>query len=688
MRFVLIEPLIAVALFWCFASAWAHELPAVEVIGHYDNAIGTSDTASQGVVGSELLKNRALLRPAEVLEYIPGMVVSQHSGDGKANQYFLRGMNLDHGTDFATTLNGVPINMPTHAHGHGYSDLNMLIPELVSRIDYRKGPYFASEGDFSSAGSANIVYRTRLDQPFASFTVGERGYLRAVYGESREIGQGLTLLSAIERLNNNGPWTVPEGIRKTNALFILSSGSQREGWTTSFSAYSASWRSTDQIPQRLIDAGTYQGQAFGRFDSLDPSDGANTSRFSLSGEWRSSTDHELTKVEWYAIKYDLNLFSNFTYSLDRANDQFTQTDKRTVLGGKAFKSWLTDLGSDRVLQNTLGVQVRQDHIRVGLYDATGGQIMSQGTVRDDSVKQTMVGVYGESEIGWARWMKTIVGLRADQLYADVTSHTLAENSGTSTAFKFSPKFSVILGPWAKTELFFNTGRGFHSNDARGTTVRIDPKSGLPIDPVRGLVSSKGQEVGIKSQLIPNLQTTLAFWQLDFDSELVYVGDSGNTQPGRPSRRTGVEWSNHWTPNSKFLMDMNLAWTTPRYSDLEPVGNYIPNAVEKVANVSLAVRNMGPWSGSVGVRYIGSAALIEDNSIRSEPSLTVNARVSRKMSDKVDITLDVLNLTDRKNHDISYYYASRLAGEPSSGVNGIHVHPAEPRTIRLSAKMLF
>jgi outer membrane receptor protein involved in Fe transport len=300
----------------------------------------------------------------------------------------------------------------------------------------------------------------------------------------------------------------------------------------------------------------------------------------------------------------------------------------------------------------------------------------------------MVGVYGESEVGWTRWMKTIVGLRADQLYADVTSHTLAENSGASNAFKLSPKFSVIFGPWAKTELFINSGRGFHSNDARGTTARIDPKSGLPIDPVPGLVSSKGHEFGIKSQWIPDLQTTLAFWRLDFDSELVYVGDSGNTQPGRPSTRTGVEWSNHWTPNSRFWMDVNLAWTTPRYSDNDPAGNYIPNAVEKVANVSVALRNIGPWSGSLGVRYIGSAALIEDGSVRSEPSLTVNARVNRKISDKVDVTLDILNLTDRKNNDISYYYASRLSGEPAGGVSDVHVHPAEPRTVRLTARVRF
>jgi TonB dependent receptor/TonB-dependent Receptor Plug Domain len=675
-----------ISLSWCSSAVQGHELAPIVVTGHYDNSIGTSDAASEGVIGPELLRNRAILRPADVLEYIPGMVVTQHSGDGKANQYFLRGMNLDHGTDFATTVNGVPVNMPTHAHGHGYSDLNFLIPELVQRVEYRKGPYFASEGDFSSAGAANFVYRTKLDRPFADVTVGQRGYLRGVAAVSREMNEGVNLLSAVERLNNNGPWTVPEGIRKTNAQFILSGGSPREGWSTSLSAYSAHWNSTDQIPQRLMEAGVYQGQPFGRFDSLDPSDGARTQRTSLSGSWHQASDHALTKIEWYAIQYDLNLFSNFTYSLDRANDQFAQTDDRTVWGGKAYRAWLSELSDGRNMQNTLGVQMRQDRLRVGLYDTVSRQI--QATVRDDDVQQTLVGIYGENEMGWSTWLRTVAGVRVDQFNAKVTSHAQSLNSGIATANKVSPKFSVILGPWQKTEFFINAGKGFHSNDARGTTAKVDPKTGLPIDSVPGLVGSHGQEIGLKSQIVPDLQTTLAIWRLDFDSELVYVGDAGNTEAGRPSRRTGVEWSNHWTPSEHFLMDANVAWTRPRYSDHDPSGNHIANAVQKVANLTFALRNFGAWSGSLGVRYIGAAPLIEDNSIRSNASVTSHLRVNRKVSNDLDVALDILNLTDRKNNDISYYYTSRVAGEPAGGVDGVHVHPAEPRTIRVSARMRF
>lgn len=667
-------------------TGWCHELAPIVITGHDENALGTSDAASQGVVGPAMLRHRPILRPADALEYIPGMVVTQHSGDGKANQYFLRGMNLDHGTDFATTVHGVPVNMPTHGHGHGYSDLNFLIPELVQRIEYRKGPYFASEGDFSSAGSAHFVYRTQLDRPFADVTVGQRGYRRGVAAASRVVAEDVTLLTAVELMNNQGPWTVPEGLRKTNAQFILSEGSPRQGWSASLSAYEARWHSTDQVPQRLIDTGTYQGQPFGRFDSLDASDGAATHRTSLSGSWHQASDREMTKVEGYVIKYDLNLFSNFTYKLDRDSDQFAQTDDRVAWGGKVQRSWFSAFSDGRSLQSTWGVQMRQDRIRVGLYDTLSRQI--QSSVREDDVHQTLVGVYGETETGWTTWLKTIIGFRADQFNATVTSHSQANNSGRSTASKGSPKLSMIFGPWRETEFFINAGRGLHTNDARGTTAKRDPKSGLPVDSVPGLVSSRGQELGLKSQMAPDLQTSLTIWRLDVDSELLYVGDAGNTEPGRPSRRTGVEWSNHWTPGDHLLMDANLAWTRPRYADQDPAGNQIVNAVHRVANLNLAWRHWGPWSGALGFRYIGAAPLTENNAVRSISSVTSNLRIHRKMSNHVDMALDVLNLADRKNNDISYFYTSRVAGEPLAGVAGVHVHPAEPRTLRFNVRIRY
>ena len=666
--------------------AWGQSLAPITVAAAAEPESDIRLSASQGEALPQLEHARALPRPAQMLEYIPGMVVTQHSGEGKANQYFLRGMNLDHGTDFATTVNGVPVNLPTHAHGQGYTDLNFLIPELVSRVDYRKGPYFASEGDFSSAGSAHFAYRTHLDHPLATLTLGQGGHRRVLVADSRPLAGDVTLLTALEQLNHNGPWTVPEGLRKTNAQFILSSGSPREGWSTSLSAYEARWTATDQIPQRLLDAGTFQGRPFGRFDSLDPTDGGATHRTSVSGTWHRASGQGMTRVSWYALRYGFQLYSNFTYNLDRAQDQFGQSDQRTVLGGKIDRSWLSDLGDGRIAQHTWGLSLRQDQIRVGLEDTLARQ--TQATVRLDDVRQTSLGLYAESDIRWAPWWRTVAGLRADRLEARV--HSLAQplNSGATGAFRLSPKLSLILGPWHRATVFINLGRGFHSNDARGTTAQVDPRSGQAVSAVPGLVGSRGQEIGLTAQPTPTWQTSWALWRLDLGSELLYVGDAGTTEPGRPSRRTGLEWSNRWTAAPGLVLEADLAWSRPRYTDQAAEGNRIANAVQRVAHVSLSWAQMGLWSGSLALRHIGAAPLNSDNSIRSAASTTAQLRLHRQVTPQLAWALDVLNLTNRRANDISYAYTSRLPDEPAAGVNGLHVHPTEPRTVRLTLTQQF
>jgi outer membrane receptor protein involved in Fe transport len=665
----------------------AAQLEKVEITGrHYDNAVGSSDAASQGVIRAELLKSRPALRPGEVLEFVPGLIVTQHSGDGKANQYFLRGFNLDHGTDFATFVNGLPVNMPTHGHGQGYSDLNFLIPELVDRIEYRKGPYFAKNGDFASAGSADIVYRTRLDGPFGAVTLGERGFRRGVLGGSSEVAPGIQLLGAAEFQHNDGPWAVPEGLRKSNGVLTLSGGTTAQGWSASLMAYDARWTSTDQIPQRLVDAGTYNGQPFGRFDSLDPTDGGETRRSSLSGEWHRQTDTGTTRVAAYAIDYSLKLFSNFTYALERPadGDQFSQQDKRNVYGLTASHAFDHQLGS-LPARTEFGLQARHDRIRVGLFDTVARQVT--GVTRDDKVQETLLGVYGQTAVELTPWLRTIVGLRADNARFKVDSVVQAANSGRANDHLLSPKLSLILGPWAKTEFFFNAGRGFHSNDARGTTTTVDPRTGDPVDKVPGLVASRGMELGARTEWIPGLQSSLALWKLDFNSELVYVGDAGATEPNRPSTRRGIEWNNRWIPLPWLLVDADLAWTHARFSDADPAGDRIPNSVDKVASIAFTARDFGPWSASVQWRYLGSGPLIEDNSVRSRSSLTTNLRVSRKLWRDSELTLDVFNLFDRKVNDIEYYYESQLKTE-AVAVADRHVHPAEPRTVRLTLRVGF
>ena len=665
----------------------ATQLDKVEITGrHYDNAVGSSDAASQGVIRAELLKSRPALRPGEVLEFVPGVIVTQHSGDGKANQYFLRGFNLDHGTDFATSVNGLPVNMPTHGHGQGYSDLNFLIPELVDRIEYRKGPYFAKNGDFASAGSADIVYRTRLDAPFGALTLGERGFRRGVVGGSTEAGPGIQLLGAVELQRNDAPWTVPEALHKANGVLTLSGGDGAQGWSTSLMAYEAHWTATDQIPQRLIDAGSYNGKPFGRFDSLDPTDGGQTQRSSVSGQWHRQTDAGITRVAAYAIDYSLTLFSNFTYALQQpaVGDQFSQQDRRTAYGLSASQAFDHNLGS-LPARTEFGLQVRHDRIRVGLFDTAARQTL--GVTRDDKVRETLLGVYGQTSVEVTPWLRSIVGLRADRASFKVESLSQPVNSGETSDHLLSPKLSLVLGPWAKTEFFFNAGRGYHSNDARGTTATVDPKGGGTVAKVPGLVASQGLEFGARTEWIAGLQSSVALWKLDFDSELVYVGDAGATEPNRPSTRRGIEWNNRWIALPWLLVDADLAWTHARFSDFDAVGDRIPNAVDKVASIALTVRDFGPWSASAQWRYLGSGALIEDNSVRSHASLTTNLRVSRKLGRDSELTLDVFNLFDRKANDIEYFYESQLPTE-TAPVADKHVHPAEPRTLRLTLKVGF
>ena len=682
----------AIVLLACAPIASAQDsdaatLGSIEVQGHYDNGVGTSDAASEGVVRGDRLTDLPLLRPGEVLETIPGMVVTQHSGDGKANQYFLRGYNLDHGTDFATTIDGVPANMPTNAHGQGYMDLNFLIPELVQSIDYRKGPYFADEGDFSSAGAAHIHYRDSLDAGIAALTTGSYGYRRALFAGSTTLGDGTgpTLLGALEVAEGNGPWTVPEDLRKINGLLRLSDGTLAHGWSIDAQAYSARWNSTDQVPLGLIRSGLLS-----RFSGLDPTDGGDTGRTILSGEWHSRDGNAYTQVQAFAEHYDLQLWSNFTFFELRPDtgDQFEQQESRNFFGGEVVRGWDHSLfGHDSVFET--GLQLRRDDIRVGLLNTEARQPFE--TVRNDAVGETAAGLYAQESTTWTPWFRTLAGLREQTVSMNVRAYATPINSGSAAADKLLPKLSMIFGPWNKTEFFLNYGEGFHSNDARGVVQRIDPTSGDLASPVPALAGSIGKEIGVRTEAIEGLQSSLALWSLDSASELIYSADSniGSTDANGASRRYGVEWNSNLVLNRWLLVDADLAWTHARYVDANAngqLGNQIPNAVGKVGSLAFTVRDMGPWSGGLVTRYIGSYPLSQDGSLVAPSSTVTNLRVSRALTPKVSLSVDLLNVFNRRYYDIAYEQDYQLA--PASPVvpNGVTVHPGEPRQLRITLRV--
>ena len=662
------------------AVAAADAARTVRVTGHYDNAVGTSDAASQGVITNELIVNRPALRTGELLEFVPGLIVTQHSGDGKANQYFLRGFNLDHGTDFATYVDGMPVNMRTHAHGQGYADLNFLIPELVQRIDYKKGPYFAGEGDFSSAGAARIRLADKLPQGQASVSVGQHGYVRGVVADSVAAGPG-TLLYGMEVNRNNGPWDVPERVRKVSGVLRYRQGTPDDGFSVTAMAYRNSWNATDQVPLRAVQSGQ-----IGRFGSLAPSDGGDTSRASLSYALRQRTQNRLFELDAYLIRSQLELNSDFTYFLANpaTGDQFQQSERRTVAGVNASESWTTQLAGFS-MRNKVGVQARYDRLSpVGLYNTVDR--VRQSTVREDRVREASVGLYGENTTQWLPWLRSVAGLRYDAYRFKVAS-SIAGNSGAASDHVVSPKLSLILGPWRQTEFFVNYGKGFHSNDARGTTQTRLP-DGTPSAPVTPLVPTRGMELGARTEWLPGLQSSLALWRLDLASELLFVGDAGETQPSRASRRHGIEWNNHYVAAPWLLFDLDLAASRSRYTQSDPAGNHIPGAIGKVASFGVTVTDRGPWSGALQLRYFGPRPLIEDNSVRSASTTLAYARLAYQLNRNTRLSLDVFNLLNKRASDIDYYYASRLPGEGADGVSDRHFHPVEPRSARLTLSYAF
>lgn len=645
-----------------------------------ENLVGIAQSASQGAITARQLEVRPLMRVGEVLETVPGMIASSHAGGGKANQYFLRGFNLDHGTDFAQTIAGVPVNLPSHAHGQGYSDINFMIPELVSGVQYSKGPYFAEQGDFATAGAANTTYVTSLDRPMVRLEGGGQGYARALVAASPQLGAGHLLL-AFDGGHNDGPWVEPDDFQKLNAIVRYSHGDQIDGFVVTAMAYHGKWTSTDTIPQRAIDSGL-----LGRFGTLDGSDGGTTYRYSLSGDWQHAAGSTLTKATAFGIGSDLRLFSNFTYHLDDPvhGDQHEQADRRFVIGGRISHKRLTRWAG-RSVQNTFGVQLRNDDItNLALYHTQERARLS--TVSQAAVLETTGGTYAQNDIEWLPWLRTTAGLRADVTRFRVDALETF-NSGVTTAGVVSPKGGVTFGPWSGTEFYLNAGAGFHSNDARGVMATRDPQ-GHPIDPVTPLVKAKGAEVGLRTVAVPHLQTTLTVWTMRLESELTWDGETFGSIPNRPSRRDGIELANYYSPTRWLTFDGDLSWSRARFTEEDPAGPYVPEAVGTVASAGAGVDNFHRTFGSLRWRYFGPRALIEDNSVRSNATSLFELEGGYQIAPRVRATVSVFNLFNTAASDIDYFYVSRLPGEPAAGIADVETHPTLPQSARVMLSIGF
>lgn len=635
--------------------------------------LGIARSGSQGAVGYRDFEDKPVSRVAELVENVPGMIATQHSGTGKANQYFLRGFNLDHGTDFAGFVDGVPINMRSHGHGQGYLDLNFLIPELVERIDYRKGPYFSDVGDFSAAGTALFKTVDRLAAPIAEVSVGSFGYYRALVAGSGSLGGG-DLLAAFDATASNGPWALDEDLRKYNgaAKFTAEDGANR--FSIGLTGYRATWNATDQVPLRAIEGG-----GLDRFGNIDPDLGGSVTRIALTanGEFGS------TKLTAYGIHYNFGLTSNFTYFLEDpvSGDEFQQGDRRQVYGATIAHDFAGSLHG-MPLQVTAGADMRYDDVgRIGLYRSVAAE--RTATVREDGLSEFSVALFTDAQLHFTERLRGTVGLRVDHFRYDVKAG-FAANSGKGNDAIVTPKLALAWRPTGALELYGNYGESYHSNDVRGAAITVDPVSGDPVDPAPVLVRARGGELGGRIER-ERFSASAVVYYLNLGSELVFVGDGGSTEPNDASRRSGTEFNLFWRPLDWLAIDSSAAFTRARFHGVAEGEDRIPGSVERVVSVGITADFDGGLSSSLRLRHFGSAPLIEDDSQRSEPTTLVNAGIYYRAG-KLRLGAEIFNLFDSRDADITYFYASRLAGEPAEGVEDYHFHPVEPRQLRISARL--
>jgi outer membrane cobalamin receptor len=681
-------------------------LPEVTVTGRQDSMMGIAESATQGATGAEQLAERPILRSGEILETVPGVIITQHAGGGKANQYFLRGFNLDHGTDFAIFLDGMPLNLPSHAHGEGYSDMNTVIPEFVQRVNYEKGPYYADVGDFGSAGSAHLDFYKTLPQDFVTVEGGMYGYERLAFGASQKLGSG-NLLYGGEAYHDDGPWMNPDDYSKFNGILTYSQGDEVNGYSVTARGYHGKWNSSDQI------ASSFGATNF--FGAINPTDGGNSQRYSLQAEWHRHDENSETKIMAYGFYYDLDLFSDFTYFLTDTNqgDQFEQQDKRWVAGLDA-RHTISSQWFGRDVENTLGLQVRNDWINNGLYqtedrvrvnkidyNAAGDPTLPAATDVND-LTDTQVGIYAENKVQWAEKFRSVAALRGDLDYFDVTSLSNPTNSGTAGTFLPSPKLSLIFGPWEKTEFYVQGGFGFHSNDGRGATQTVEPVSadnpypGTPTARIPALIQTRGAEIGVRTLALPHLQSTVSLWYLHSDSELEQDGDTGGTvASAQPSNRYGVEWANYYTLTKHLMVDFDCADSIARFTSIDaedaapgsPGGTHVPEAVGLVISSGITLHDLYGFSASLRLRYFGPRDLTSDGLYRSSETLLLNAEAGYQINKRWRISADVLNLLDRRDHDIDYAYESRVTPTAQPTFQSVY-HPVEPIQFRVALTAQF
>jgi hypothetical protein len=616
---VLRRPAIALIL---LAPLWAGRARA------HDEIVVTAEpdraTASAVEIPRRELALRPRVRVSDVISAVPGLFAVQHAGGGKAYQYFLRGFDADHGTDVAILVDGVPVNLPTHAHGQGWADVNFVIPELVAAVSATKGPFRAAHGDFATAGAVDLRLSDHLHRSSVTLQGGSFYSLRGVAIVAPDLGDDWSTLFAAEASTTNGPFRNPERFRKLNLFGRVTRFFPRGAVDLTWMTYAGRWNASGQIPTRFPD----------RFDAVDPTDGGSTERHQASASYRYRFDREEVQALAYVGRQRFSLFSNFTFFLnDTVNgDQIQQADFRTFAGAHIFYRYKT---------TTLGVQARHDDIQNVLADTTARTVRL--TRLDEHFAVTTLSVYGEHDARLLPFLRAVVGLRVDR-----NIQTL-----------ISPKASVISSPASFIDLFLSYGRGFHSNHARAGTRLV------PADAYESGVRVHGSRGSI----------TAAVFRIDMSSEAVWVADEGTTEPRGASRRIGAELGGRLRIGEGLFLDADATLTRARFL----TGEAVPLAPTRTLTAGIAFKRDQVF-GSLRVRSI--AARPADEVLTADGWTIVDALIGYRIRD-VELALDVQNLLNSGWREVQFANASRLRGE-AGAMRSLHYTPGWPLTALVRA----
>jgi TonB-dependent Receptor Plug Domain len=621
-------------------------------------------SSSEQIIPGRDFELRPQGRPADVLRLIPGLIISQHQGGGKAEQYLIRGFDADHGTDLAIFVDGLPVNLRSHAHGQGYADLHFLIPETVRAVDVLKGPYFPEYGDFDTAGTVVFLTRDYVEENTVEIAGGSFNTQRylALLSPTRD---ALKTFIAVEGYRNDGPFDQPNGYLRFN-LFAKASANIAEDMRLSVwaSHYRAEWHGSGEIPTRAVRSGLID-----RFGSIDPNEGGVTQRTNVNADysWQVTETQRFT-AHAYVTYYALSLFNDFTLFLNdpENGDMINQRDRRFLAGiDTQYEIKSRPIGMP--LTSTVGFQYRIDTPHVVLANAV--QRHQVARVQDVSIVEQSYSPFVKFDLVPIEKVRLVTGARGDIFRFHGTENVVGpEPFAIHDVTKARPnvKANLILGPWAAAEFFGNFGTGFHSNDARA--VLIDPK-------LDALPTATGYEFGVRTRVLPRTELFATYWFLDLSSELVFVGDEGTTEPRGPSHRDGLEVGVRIRPLDWLTFTGDFTYT--RKAEFE-TGAAIPLAPLWTARADVTVRL--PWglSSSLEMRYLGDRWADEDRHHTARGYTLLNW-TGRYRYQNLEAFLSVENLANVDWRESQFFFTSRLPGEPVPGVNDVHFTPGTPRS---------